>query len=109
MINKLIIILLLFTIKSLNAQKIYQVMYEDECDVKICIVNDASKCDLKVFFVDDEKKSVKPGCWYVCDFIEYADKKIFITEDTLKADIKIFIVEKESDSGWVNKAKKGKL
>ena len=37
------------------------------------------------------------------------DKKIYFTEDTKEADIKIFIVEEESQAGWVNESKKGKL
>lgn len=101
---------IVFTIgNTLKGQKIYQVMYANECDVKIMIVAEESQCDLRVFFVDDETKSVKPGCWFVCDFPDKAEKKIFFTEDENEADIKILIIESESDAGWVNEEKKGKL
>ena len=101
--------LVLFLVLPLSGQKIYQVMYENECDVRIMIVEEESQCDLKVFFVDDEEKSSKPGCWFVCDFPEKAEKKIFFTEDATKADIKIFIVEEESLAGWKNESKKDKM
>jgi len=102
-----IFILSLIHFIEISAQKIYQVMYEEECDVQIMIVADESECDLKVFFVDDVEKSSKPGCWFVCDFPEDAETKIFFTEDAAKTDIKIFIVEEESQAGWKNEKKRG--
>lgn len=97
--------LLLVSITTLSAQKIYKVQYESQADLKVYIVKYESQCDLKVFMVKYESQANKDGLWYSVDYESQADKKVYFVDYESQADLKIFFVDYESQVGWVNQEK----
>jgi hypothetical protein len=60
-----------------SAQKVYQVKYESQADIKIFPVKYEAQADIKIYFVEYESQT----------------------------DLKIYYVDYESQAGWKNKEK----
>jgi len=85
-----------------TAQKVFEVEYESQADLKIYVVEYESQCDLKVFFVEYESQAKKDGLWYVVKYESQTHYKIFFVEYESQADLKIYFVPYESQAGWRN-------
>lgn len=103
-IISLCIILMLSS--TLNAQKVYNVDYESQADVKVYAVKYESQCDLTVYFVDYESQADEDGLWYWVDYESQADVNLYFVDYESQADLKIYYVEYESQAGWRNANKR---
>ena len=98
-------LVLLFSINTSFAQKVYTVKYESQADVKVFIVKYESQCDLKVYHVKYESQAKKDGKWFNVKYESQADKKLFYVKYESQADLKIYYVDYESQAGWKNTSK----
>ena len=90
----------------LHGQRIFEVKYSSQADLKIFVVEYESQCDLKVFFVKYESQAKEDGLWYNVSYESQTDKTIFFVDYESQADLKIFYVQYESQAGWRNLEKK---
>lgn len=97
--------LLSFSAISSFAQKVYEVKYESQADIKVYVVKYKSQCDLKVYKVEYKSQVNKVGLWYPVTYESQADYKLYFVEYESQADLKIFYVKYKSQSGWKNKSK----
>ena len=81
MVKNILIVLFLFLIPRIEAQKIFSVKYDNRADLKVFVVKYESRV------------GENQGKWF---FVDYESR----------ADLKIFFVDYESRAGWKNKSKK---
>ena len=94
MVKNILIVLFLFLIPRIEAQKIFSVKYDNRADLKVFVVKYESRADLLVYKVKYESRvGENQGKWF---FVDYESR----------ADLKIFFVDYESRAGWKNKSKK---
>ena len=102
-----LVIFVLLSINSTDAQKVYSCEYKSDADVKIFVVNYKSDADLIVYKCSYKSDaSGNEGKWYFCEYKSDADKKIFFVDYKSDADIKIFFSNYKSDASWKNSSKK---
>jgi hypothetical protein len=88
------------------AQKVHNVKYASNADVKVFVVKYESQADLKVFKVKYESQAGNnDGKWFFTDYESQAKKKIFFVDYESQAELKVFFVDYESQAGWRNNAK----
>jgi hypothetical protein len=64
----LIVSLLAGLLSTSRAQKVIEVAYESQADIKVYIVKYESQCDLKVYKVNYESQAKEDGKWYFVKF-----------------------------------------
>ena len=97
------LLILIFSVESLLAQRIYVEDTAYKADLSIYEVDREYKADLLVFKVDREYKAKgDTGLWYFTDAVYKADKSIFFVDREYKADLKVFFVDREYKAGWKN-------
>lgn len=98
--------LLLATISTVQAQKVFSVQYQNQADVKVYVVKYENQADLKVYKVKYENQAGEnDGKWFFTEYSNQAEKKIYFVEYENQADLKIYFVEYENQAGWRNKEK----
>ena len=77
-------LLLMTSLGSVSAQKVFSVDAAYQADVKIFVVDAAYQADLLVFKVDAAYQAEKnEGLWFFVDAAYQADKKVFFRRERI--------------------------
>ena len=105
-----ILIVMLFLIQNIWAQRIFEAKAEYNADYNVFVVDRDYKADLLVYKVDrDYKAKGNVGLWYFTDAEYNADVKVFFVDRDYKSDLKIYFVDRDYRAGWRNEKKRSEL
>jgi len=93
-------------IGGIHAQRVYEVKYKNQADIKIYVTKYKSQADLKVYKTAYKSRAKgNRGLWYFTNYPARAQKKVYFVPYKSQADLKIFFVPYKSQAGWQNKDK----
>lgn len=93
--KKLILVLFIFLGYSSYAQKIFEVGYAYQADVKVYITNTKHEADWIVKRVDYAYQANKRGLWYIVDYVYQADIKVYVVDYPYQADRIVYFTRNE--------------
>jgi len=101
-----LLILLLLSISSTFAQKVFSVDHAYQADITVFATDYDYQADLLVYKTDhDYQVSGNKGLWFFTYHDYQADKKVFFTDHDYQADLKIFFVDNSYQAKWRDKSK----
>lgn len=102
--KKLFVAILFICITKFSfSQKVMEVKYISQSNVRVWVSPYESMADLKVYVTPYENSSLgNRGHWYFCRFLSQANCKIFFVKNQSQADLIIFYVKNPSEAGWKN-------
>lgn len=101
----LFLIFLLWNRIDIFSQKFFEVETMEQAEIKIWYVMNDAECDLKVHFVYDESSITKVGLWMEVPEPEQADIKIIFVDDPSLADINVCVTDYADQAGWLKQEK----
>ena len=85
------------------SQRIGEVKYQSQADIKVWIAPYESMADLSVYLTPYENSMLgNHGHWYMCHYSNQSDCKVFFVKNKSEADLIIYFVKYPSQAGWRN-------
>lgn len=108
--NILVLLLLLLSYNSLQAQKIFTENVASRADIKVYVETVESRADILVYKESVASRATgNTGVWYFEGVKSRSDKSIYFEDVASRADLKIFFTDVKSRAGWKNMSKKNLL
>ena len=93
-------IVLVATITTASAAKIYQVSNPDEANIRVAIVRDRGMADLLVYRVSSRALALGDAVWFVTrDSADATVRLSFVSVDA--SEVKVYFVDTFREAGWV--------